>query len=376
MLPRKSGRLSLYAVTGGSLVKNDYVALPHDYRWGRDVAELNLTPTLTLPNWYNRVTENNIPFKYETMYTSYRSFFPTSDAEKENTVQKKRWLEYWFAEGKNPIIRDAFPVLDGTEVKYYNRFNISHFFKSDGTSGTDDNWYERFRKTTSRSGWDDGELDQNKNAAAALEVLTQAAVAYRECHSVDAEVDPSGLPFLRRIGNNPWSFDSLEHLRKQIAANFNDYCDADSIPTSNVKASEWDIAGTAALPSYTGNEKTLYINEVAAQIGKIWVHYQKSNYALEVTNDLDVKMLVELVNMYDNSDASPLLDPANLALKFKLEGLSFKIALHGKYTGRITYKDKDGKSKNVTVNDTNAIEVNKNYVYRDSNYERHIFRQL
>ena len=370
VLPREAaGRLSLYAVTGGSLVKNDYGAYPHSYRWGRDIAELNLENTQFKndngKSWYEVVTENNIPFKYETMYTSYNGFFKT------DTVQKKRWIEYWFAEGKTPILKDAFPVLETTggtsKINYFNRFNIGDYYYTaeERNKAGNDNWYDRFKKrsTTSDTGWDEV-TDELKNSADALDKLTGKAVEYHESHTTDLNVDPSGLPFLKRIGNDQWSFDSLENLRKQIAANFNDYCDADSIPTSDVKASEWSVTDSGKFPTYTGNEKTLNINEVAAQIGKIWVHYQKNNYALEVTNDLDIKMLVELVNMYDNSGDTlpPLLDPAHLALKFNLVDFSFKIALHGKYTGRVTYRDNaTGKNKNVTVNDTNAIEVNKSY---------------
>ena len=365
VLPRESaGRLSLYAVTGGSKVKNDYGAYPREFRWGRDVAELNLTPTLTLPNWYDKVDENNLPFKYETMYTSYGSFFDT------DRYMKARWLEYWFSEGKGSILKEAFPVLDETggtsKVKYYHRFNISRFFNSDTTTSAGvDNWYERFKKIGQRTeGWTDEELASYKNSATALEALSRKAREYKESQAEDVEVEPSGLPFLRCIGNNKWSFESLEHLRKQIAANFNDYCDADSIPTGNIKASEWSITDSGKFPDYTGNEKTLYINEVAVQIGKVGVHYNSADRGIGIKEDIDIKTLVELVNMYDNSDTdgSALLDPANLEVKFLLKELSFKIALYGKYTGRITYTyGSEGKTRNVTVNNNNAIEVNKNY---------------
>ena len=343
VLPREAaGRLSLYAVTGGSKVRNDYGAYPRDFRWGRDVAELNLAPTLTLPNWYDKVDENNLPFKYGTMYTSYGSFFKAagdSDAQKKEAEHKKRWLEYWFAEGKGSILKDAFPVKDDSgKIKYYHRFNISRFFHSGTTSAGSDNWYERFRKIGQRTeGWTDEELAQNKNSAAALEKLAQNAREYKESQAEDAEVEPSGLPFLKCIGNDKWSFETLEHLRKQVAANFNDYCDADSIPTGDVKASEWSITGTT-LPNYTGNEKTLYINEVAAILGSIKMKCDKSTGKLTV-EDIDFKLLVELVNMYDNSnsDTSKLLDPANLEAVVGIKKLKFKISLYAKYTGVVTY---------------------------------------
>lgn len=363
VLPRHAGRFSLYAITGGSVVKNDYGAYPHTYRWGRDIAELDLKNTQTLRNWYDSVNAANIPFKYDTLYNSYGSFFSASPDV------KKHWIEYWFAEGKNPILKDAFAKLDKSDKKnkkviYVNRFNISDYYYEDADRGNadNDNWYDRFKKSGDRNeGWSADELAQNKNSAEALEALTQDARSYKENHTEDAKIDPSGLPFLKRIGNDKGSFDSLEHLRKQIAANFNDYCDADSIPTSDVKAAEWSITDSGKYPNYTGNEKTLYINEVAVQIGKIWIHCNTSDYSLRIADGMDVRMLVELVNMYDDSDEQPLLDPANLELKFKLEKLSFKIALHGKYTGRISYTDSQGKTKYVTVNNNNAIDVNSGY---------------
>lgn len=363
VLPRQAGRLSLYAVTGGSKVSNDYGAYPHSYRWGRDIAELDLKRTLTLPDWYESVSAANIPFKYDTLYNSYGGFFGTAPE------MKKHWVEYWFAEGKNPILKDAFAKLDKSDKKnrkvlYINRFNISDYYYEDAdrANADNDNWYDRFKKSGERTeGWTAEELADNRNSVEALEALAQDARSYKENHTEDSRVEPCGLPFLKRIGNAPWSFDSLEKLRLQIAANFNDYCDADSIPTSDVKASEWSITDSGKYPTCTGNEKSLYINEVAAQIGKLWIHYSDSDYALGVSENLDIRMLVELINMYDNSGDQPLLDPANVEVKFKLEKFSFKVALHGKYTGRISYTDSNGRTKYVTVNNNNAIEVNKNY---------------
>jgi len=366
-LPRQEGRLSLYAVTGGSKIENDYVAYPHSFRWGRDIAELDLTNTTALPNWYanTALTAGTVPFKYRSLYNSFHSFFPNSDPQ-ETKNHKKRWIEYWFSEGRNTILGEAFPVLESGRTVYYNRFNISdRYYKSaDRNASGKDNWYDRFLK---RSGGTEGwtsVTDDKKNSDAAVEALAGEAIAHNDAQTEDAELDPSGLPFLKRIGNDKWSFDDLKYLRKQIAANFNDYCDADSIPTSDVKAASWSVtAADDALPKYTGNERTLYINEVGVQIGRIGVHYNSADRGIGIKDDIDIKALVELINMYDNSDAdkSGLLDPANLKVKFNLKELSFKIALYAKYTGRITYTGSDNKTKTVTVNDSNAIEVNKNY---------------
>jgi len=368
VLPRQAGRLSLYAITGGSKVENDYGAYPHSYRWGRDIAELDLTHTKTLPNWYDTssLTVNTIPFKYETLYTSYGNFF-TSDED-----VKKKWIEYWFAEGKNPILKDAFAKPDpsdskGEKVLYYNRFNISDFYYDAAARGNaaNDNWYDRFKSGDESSnrtkGWD-AVTDARKNSPEALEKLAGEAVEYKESHTTDPDVDPSGLPFLKRIGNHKWSFESIDHLRRQIAANFNDYCDADSIPTSDKP--KWSVTESDKYPNYTGNEKTLYVNEIAAELGPIKLTYDKDSYAIQVKeDDLKFKLWVELVNMYDNADAasSQLLDPANLEVETGLGAMTFTYSLNRvEYTGTVkfSYKDKNGRLKtNGTAHFTATVNV-------------------
>ena len=355
VLPRQAGRLSLYAITGGSRVSGDFWQYPHKFRWGRDIAELDLTNTTTLRNWYDVVTADNIPSKYEDLYSSsaYNVFFST-DAD-----AKKKWIEYWFAEGKNPILKDAFPTLDSTDAKgrkliYINRFNISDYYypHTDG-----DNWYDRFKSNGARkNGWDEV-TEERKNSKEALDTFTGAAVAYKENHTTDPEVEPSGLPFLRRIGNDKGSFESLELLRRQIAANFNDYCDADAVPTSDVAAKTWGIGKEDPKPLYTGNERTLYINEVALKLSNVNASLSANNSlangSFSGTNQSNVEitsitptLIAELVNMYDKdfgsgeSDdaaakaAKALLDPACYEFLTALNKLTFEMKL------KVTFKFK------------------------------------
>ena len=361
VLPRQAGRLSLYAITGGSKVKNDYGAYPHTYRWGRDIAELNLQSTQTLPNWYNSVVATNIPHKYETMYNSYPNFFTSSPD------MKKRWLEYWFAEGKNPILKDAFPKLDkndpkGKKVIYINRFNISDFYydPTARNNADNDNWYDRFKQSGHRTkGWA-SVTDENKNSATALEALTDEAVAYKENHSEDAEVNPSGLPFLKRIGNEPWSFENLETLRRQIAANFNDYCDGDSIPTSDVKAAEWSVTDSNKFPTYTGNERTLYINEVALELGVTAKFSSAGGLTYSVQGGADHSkvelsvtpvLLAELVNMYDpdygDAAAKALLNPASFEFQTALKRLSLDLAVKAVFNIEYSYEVKNSNGNTI-----------------------------
>ena len=122
VLPSQMAGLSLYGVTGGSKVTNDLDVIPQDFRWGRGVEELALDSSQVLPNFSSAVTASNIPWKFNTLYTTFASFFAT-DPE-----AKKKWVEAWFVEGMDPIAREVFPARDGSDASgkkliYYNRFN-------------------------------------------------------------------------------------------------------------------------------------------------------------------------------------------------------------------------------------------------------------
>ena len=52
-----------------------------------------------------------------------------------------------------------------------------------------------------------------------------------------------------------------------------DYIDADNIPTSDVAAASWNT--TTTHPTYTGNEKTPYIDSAKDRFGRN--HYEETN---------------------------------------------------------------------------------------------------
>ena len=222
VLPDQSTWLSLYGVTGGAKLENERGVIPYDYRWGRGIDELNLNPTTALTDWSTYADKNKLPSTYDVLYTTYSDFF-TSDAEK-----KKKWVECWFTEGRSTLVKDAFPVEvtsgSGTSNIYYNRFNIGdrYLTSAERSAAGKDNWYDRFlRPATDAHGWD-AVTDARKNSSDAVSALADDAVAYQENDTADTKLDAAGLPFLKRIGNDPHSFSSLELLRKQIAANLND----------------------------------------------------------------------------------------------------------------------------------------------------------
>lgn len=95
------------------------------------------------------------------------------------------------------------------------------------------------------------------------------------------------------------------NLRNQVAANICDYMDSDSTPTSDVAADTW-LTGTA-VPTYTGNEKTPYINQIVPAI-QLDADFTGSSTTIPIVNikfvmqlltiNKTLKFYVELVNIY------------------------------------------------------------------------------
>ena len=349
VLPRVAGRLSLYGVTGGAKLENDLgVNPPQNFRWGRAVDELFLDNTQALSTWTTEVSPaaNPVPSTYDILYTTYSGLFSS------DTANKKKWIEYWFAEGKDPVLKEAYPVLDpadssGKTLVYNNRFNIGDYYytSADRNAADKDNWYDRFLKPADGSGWT-GVTDALKNSEETLTALTAESVEYNEDNVQDSALDSFGLPFLKRIGNEAHGFASLDLLRKQIAANFNDYCDKDSVPTSDKAAGMWSVTDTSNYPSYTGNEKTLYINEVALKLaditakfsaGTLTVNGGGANHSKVEITSITPKVIAELVNMYDNSGSPEMLNPANFEFQTALKKLSFNLALKVTFNIKFTY---------------------------------------
>ncbi len=125
-------------------------------------------------------------------------------------------------------------------------------------------YYHRFN--LARKDWDSG-LNTTANSEDAVDRLlglrnNESAPVFK----TDDSVTPTGmrLQFLRMIGHEKGAYASLEDRRRQIAANLIDYSDSDNIPTSDVEPTSWKT--TMTYPTYTGNERTPYLNEVAVQV--------------------------------------------------------------------------------------------------------------
>ena len=322
VLPEQPADLSLYGVMGGSVIPNSLGVIPQTFRWGRGIEELAYNSSTGL-HGCNPADAAQVPYTFDMLYSAFSGF---------DDPAIRKWVETWFAEGKNTIAREVFPALDaadhsGKKLLYFNRFNIGDFYYTQEERNAKDNWYDRFN-------WGNSAADR-KNSDVAVEALSKDALESCDDDTSDIYLVGYGLPFLRRIGNDKYSFSTLDLLRRQIVANFNDYCDTDDIPTSDIPSSEWNV--TDLLPAYTGNEKTLYINEVGVEIGAPVLDFSAENLNLE---SVPVRLVGEVVNMYDNSvpAETPLLDPANVELTLGLKKLSFNVKLNCTYKGKVTYE--------------------------------------
>ena len=413
-------RIPLYAVTSGatksaSLSPKEKAPtgyefrIPANFRWGIDIDELTIPRSSAADDLFQTCwTEKGYSAQHE-----YENFIgllsgggdatPFGTARKAGDVENlKRWLKACFTEGRERLAPEAY--TDNTTAtkgsrSWYPRFNLCEF---DG----DDVWYSRFlakNETTSIADMKNNNKQFTpsfKPGSPSLSVpdkildrLTMPPrEAYESKHLTDGSYTyPIGLPFLRRIGDNDekGAFETVANLRKQIAANLNDYCDADSIPTSDVAASTWggliNQPDTTKLPSYTGNEKTLCINEVA-----FGFRLHKSKFQIEggkcifkpfissdasKTNKLRAELIVELVEPYRGLPES--YDTMRLEGRLNSLKLSLKVSIKGKVKVRRAGEDSDAEvdledgietTKEATLSTPRPFTINKQGV-GSANYE-------
>ena len=251
---------------------------PSNYRMGREIDEVfSQYSNSIFANITTKVPANSDKFQMQN-YEAVFNALGISD-----NVQK-RWIEKWFVpdtesedslSDPTEIVPEVYSYRTGGKNVQLLRFNISEILKDDlskygsGITTTSDSWYARFG-INSTSGDVKGNNEAFLNDKFTID-SPKAAMDDEFDYKLEANERPS-LPFLRRIGNvddDKPTFSSVADWRKQIAANFNDYCDADSVPTSDVSAKEWmnDLTfGTDGKPlnqpKFTGNEKTPYIYEL------------------------------------------------------------------------------------------------------------------
>ena len=352
---------------------------PSEHRWGREIDEVALDDNALFDktldvNWNNQFTMQDYNKIYSTL-----GFSSSDDA-------KKRFIDRWlmpdaqsdnFLSSPTAFVPEVYSYQTKEKGKLYQvmRFNISELedVAKYSVPASADPWYARF-------GIDSNAAGSGINSGEFLDKLTaespNAAINDNFDYELDKEDRPS-LPFLRRIGNGKGTFDTLEALRKQIAANFNDYSDADNIPTSDISAEKWmDEMGTEYKhPAYTGNERTPYIYELGLRLGifreangeidvsktgvsvdQTPVEASNGKYSIPVNAYVNVAPLVKLANIYNfnpddfsNYNFTAGVDLGAMEIKFKPSGTA---TIYVEYTHKPLLSNRVQEGS-VTLNDVN-----------------------
>ncbi len=220
-----------------------------------------------------------------------------------------------------------------------HRFNLGEL---DDCALGDENWYDRFRNDTT--------ITLSKNSDAILDKLAGNSEEFK----LTDENTPAdtGIPFLKQIADTAETFTSLTARRKQIAANLNDYCDSDSIPTSDVPAADWSVEEGATEPTYTGNERTPYIYELGYRLA---IHQGDDAKTAGIAADTDGNIKFQL-DLYPAVKLARIYrDIPDGFASFTFKNSVREIALEGKITGatyneiKYKYTDTDGNEAEATV---------------------------
>ena len=235
--------------------------------------------------------------------------------------QRQVWLKQWFAQTEDTSPEVFFIPVSKTSPSHqataFHRFNVGEI---QGLPADKDKWYYRFTDSIkSAEDWNSEKI--------VTEIMSQSDRFLPEQKESPRDIS-SGLNYLRIIGKSQGSFATLEDRRKQIAANLNDYCDEDSIPTSNISAALWS---DSQKPKYTGNEKTPYINEFALGFK---MDLTKSGEQGNINIKLTPEILTELIDIYGVTGASTT-GKYNIKLWFK-KNLTLKVV---NASGNVTYSD-------------------------------------
>jgi len=148
----------------------------------------------------------------------------------------------------------------------------------------------------------------------------------------DSDDTSKGLPWLACFGykdngsgvgaadeTQKGTFALVKDRRYQIAANLKDYCDSDSIPTSDVNPVTSDTGTTwlttSTGPAYTGNELTPYIDKLGVKIDVVQYSREDPGDSTKFAISLaaDISIAVGLVNIYGT-------DWTKENLEMKIEG--------------------------------------------------------
>lgn len=332
--------------------------VPWNNRWGKSINELNLGSTTPFVRWEEDLAPVSASDLDISSLTDFFNAYSNSSSDpfydypnaNSDGYKNKNFVERWFTGGKTKAEPEFYRYdISSTEYKSLHRFNLGDLDKCDLG---DDKWYDRFRKDTSSA--------INKNTDT---FLTQLLAADSKEFNLTEELTPpdTGIPFLKQIANEQGTFDTLATRRKQIAANLNDYCDPDSIPTSDHPATDWSVEEGATEPTFTGNERTPYIYELGY---KLEIYHQADGatktkgFEVDVNNkklafQLALFPAVKLAQIYKNVPD----DFQKFIFKNSVKAISLKgKIIEAKYND-IKYKYKNAEGNEVEASASGTIEV-------------------
>lgn len=341
-------KISLYNVLLGIDPQDTPQRVPWDNRWGKTIDELNLDQTTPLYDWGNKapgssgdpLDTSNLTLFFDRFSGSGQYFYKYNEIGTAGFVNKK-FIERWFTSGTEPTEPEYYRFdISSNDYKFLHRFNLGNLDECDLG---EDKWYDRFHENIEET------LDKNGPG-----ILTNLAADGDEFNLTD-ELTPSstGIPFLKQIADTQETFVSLADRRKQIAANLNDYCDPDSIPTSDVPADNWPLDEGEKEPTFTGNERTPYLYELGYRFAIQQGDATKTAGIAAETNgsikfQLDLYPAVKLAQIYK--------DIPGEFTSFTFKNSVREITLEGKITGatytgiKYEYTDATGNPQSDTVN--------------------------
>jgi hypothetical protein len=363
-----TGRIAYVVIPGGGLdpvklVKNgvDEGNSYPEIRKGVEMNEINVMSLLANP------PVTTPPISFTSADATKFSYFPTgllTPASPNGTwvdfdnmfslmgitdSNKKTTLQYWFVlntlpeaeafwrnnAGNSKIdFNPSYPTTtDATKDELFNRFYLPRYtdVNANGAydSGVDTNLWNTTVIPLRTSNDISNEIIPNIMISSGTAPVPTAWPT-----NSDVYVKPSSpttnngrcIPWLdnwKDAGTFPDPAGSLtaQNVRaKQIAANLIDYCDTNSVPTT-----DWD--GVAPLTSssctYMGLERTPYINEISVGIrANVWTEWPATNAFVKKLH-LDIYSSVggELINMYgDNFAAATLTISGNVTGTLSADG--------------------------------------------------------
>lgn len=138
---------------------------------------------------------------------------------------------------------------------------------------------------------------------------------------------------LNRVADTAGTFANRTNRLYQIAANLIDYCDSDSIPTSNVLPENWSDSDSG-VPLFTGNEKTRYIDRFGLTVWPMLTVEGDASGNGYFSARLRWSLLAGIVDMYGVSGHNyrlkvNLRSGDNYPAKIDVDGI--KVACHYQY---------------------------------------------